>query len=76
MRGEPWKGDNPRLVLDPAWLDFVHLWHVCRDEAGIRHWPEEGGIGAQAAWLVEAFAILTSLDAQWRAEDVKNGRDR
>lgn len=72
MRGEPWEGDNPRLVLPGEWFDFVHLWHACRDEHGIRHWPDDGPLGAQAAWLVDAFAILSSIDAAWRAEDLRN----
>lgn len=74
MRGELWPGDNPRLVLNPAWHAFLELWNDCRDESGIRHWPEEDGVlGSQPAWMVDAFNFLSALDAAWRAEDMKAG---
>jgi hypothetical protein len=48
----------------------VRLWAACRDpEGGIAHWPDTGGVGDQAAWLVEGFALLSSLTAQWDAAD-------
>jgi hypothetical protein len=72
VRGEPWPGDNPRLALDPDWHDLVRLWYLCRGESGIAHWPDPGGLADQAAWLVEAFAALSSIDATWRAEDLRN----
>jgi hypothetical protein len=30
---------------------------------GIAHWPDAGGVGDQAAWVVDAFAALGAIDA-------------
>ena len=30
---------------------------------GIAHWPDTGGVGDQAAWVVDAFAVLSGIDA-------------
>jgi hypothetical protein len=30
---------------------------------GIAHWPDPGGVGDQAAWVVDAFAVLSGIDA-------------
>jgi hypothetical protein len=30
---------------------------------GIAHWPDAGGVGDQAAWVVDAFAALGGMDA-------------
>jgi len=30
---------------------------------GIAHWPDPGGVGDQAAWIVDSFAMLTAIDA-------------
>jgi hypothetical protein len=65
--GDEW-AENPRLVLPPEWLDLVRMWHVCRGESGIAHWPDAGGIGDQAAWVVDAFQAISSIDARDRAE--------
>ncbi len=35
---------------------------------GIAHWPDTGGVGDQAAWMVDAFAALGSMDAALDAE--------
>jgi hypothetical protein len=52
------------LTISPAWHEFVRLWAACRDpEGGIAHWPDAGGVGDQAAWLVDAFAQLARLYA-------------
>lgn len=72
VRGEPWGGDNPRLALHPSWHEFVRLWHACRGESGIAHWPDPGALGDQPAWLVDAFGALSSIDAAWRAEDLRS----
>lgn len=62
VAGEPWPADNPRLTIGPAWHEFVRLWAACRDpEGGIAHWPDSGGVGDQAAWLVDAFSTLASM---------------
>ena len=31
---------------------------------GLAHWPDPGGVGDQAAWIVDAFAMLAAIDAQ------------
>jgi hypothetical protein len=67
--GEPWPHDNPRMAVAPDWHEFVRLWVACRGEAGIAHWPDPGGVGDQAAWIVDAFAALASIDHQMREHD-------
>ena len=65
VAGEPWPGGNPRLTVPPAWHDVVRLWAVCRDpDGGVAHWPDDGGVGDQAAWLVDAFATLSTIYAK------------
>jgi hypothetical protein len=71
VAGEPWPGDNPRLTIGPEWHEFVRLWAACRGEAGTAHWPDAGGVADQAAWVVDAFATLTSIDADMREADRK-----
>jgi hypothetical protein len=62
VAGVLWPGGNPRLTIPPAWHDVVRLWAACRDsEGGIAHWPDAGGVGDQAAWLVDAFATLGTI---------------
>jgi len=46
----------------------VRLWSNCRGETGFAHWPDPGGVNDQAAWVVDAFAALSAIDAEWRAE--------
>lgn len=36
---------------------------------GFACWPDPGGVNDQAAWLLDAFAILNSAEAQ----EKKNG---
>jgi len=31
---------------------------------GIANWPDAGGVADQAAWVVDAFAILGGIDAE------------
>lgn len=76
--GEPWlargpdgekhPADNPALAIPQPWHDFVALWARCRGEMGIAHWPDAGGVNAQAAWIVDAFSALSNLAAHWDAE--------
>lgn len=66
VAAEAWPGDNPRLAIPAPWHAFVRLWAACRGEAGVAHWPDAGGLNDQAAWLVDAFAALTSIDTTWR----------
>lgn len=65
VAGEPWIGGNPRLTVLPVWHDVVRLWAACRDsEGGIAHWPDAGGVGDQAAWLIDAFSMLAQIQAK------------
>ncbi len=65
VAGEPSPDGNPRLTVPSAWHDVVRLWAACRDpEGGIAHWPDAGGVGDQAAWLVDAFATLGTIYAK------------
>ena len=63
-----WPGDNPRLSIPTEWHDLIRLWAACRGEDGIAHWPDAGGLNDQAAWIVDAFSILSGLSARWDAE--------
>ena len=31
---------------------------------GYSAWPDAGGVNDQAAWMIDAFSILTTADAQ------------
>ncbi|MFZ4410576.1 MAG: hypothetical protein ACOYOH_24735 [Paracraurococcus sp.] len=35
---------------------------------GIAHWPDPGGVGDQAAWVVDTFGALGGIDAALDAE--------
>ena len=64
VAGDVWP-DNPRLVIPAPWHDFVRLWAACQGGmGGVAHWPDAGGVADQAAWVVDAFAMLTTADAQ------------
>jgi hypothetical protein len=42
----------------------VRLWFACLDGmGGIGHWPDPGGVGDQAAWVVDAFGALGGIKA-------------
>ena len=63
--GEP-VAANPRLTIPQSWHDFIRLWGACRSGmGGMAHWPDPGGVGDQAAWIVDAFAILATIDARF-----------
>ena len=52
-------------MVPPPWHDFVRLWASCRaGMGGIGCWPDAGGVTDQAAWVVDAFALLGELDAR------------
>jgi hypothetical protein len=61
--GQEW-AENPRIIVQAGWHEFVRLWGTCRGDAGIAHWPDAGGIGDQAAWVIDAFGLLESLNAE------------
>ena len=63
VAGELWDGDNPRLAIPAEWHEFIRLWAACRGETGIAHWPDAGGVNDQAAWIVDAFATVSAIDA-------------
>ena len=45
-------------------MSFVRVWLSGRDGDGAtRHWPDDGGIVHQAAWVFDAFAMLGSAEA-------------
>ena len=46
------------------WRAFARLWTACRGGMGrIAHGPGPGGVGDQAAWMVDALAALGGIDA-------------
>jgi hypothetical protein len=66
---EAWP-ENPALVVPRCFADFVALWDVCRGGmGGVSHWPDAGGVGDQAAWVVDAFGILARTAGEWDEAD-------
>jgi hypothetical protein len=54
------------------WHAFVRLWAACRGGmGGIAHWPDAGGVGDQAAWLVDAFALLGTIYAKMTENEAR-----
>ena len=67
--GATW-AENPRITMDGAWATFVRLWAACRaGMGGIAHWPDAGGVADQAAWVVDAFAVLGAIDAELNEDE-------
>jgi hypothetical protein len=59
---------NPRRLVTPEWLEVLRLWRLCQSGlGGYAHWPDAGGVNDQSAWLLDAFALLASLEAEARA---------
>jgi len=58
--------ENPALVVPAEARGFVRLWTACRSgSGGYAHWPDAGGVADQAAWVVDAFGLLTGTAATW-----------
>lgn len=52
--------------MPDAFHAVVRLWSACRvGMGGYATWPDAGGVNDQAAWLVEAFGILSAADAEF-----------
>ena len=67
--GTTW-AENPRITMDGGWATFVRLWAACRaGMGGIAHWPDAGGVADQAAWVVDAFAVLGAIDAELNEDE-------
>ena len=63
------------MVLDGAWASFVRLWASCRaGMGGIANWPDAGGVADQAAWVVDAFSALGSINAELDEDERRRGR--
>ena len=41
---------------------------------GMAHWPDPGGVGDQAAWIIDAFAMLAAIDAKLDDAARRGGR--
>ena len=55
---------TPRLTVPSPWHDCIRLSAACRaGRGGAAYWPDPGGVGDQAAWIVDSFAMLTAIDA-------------
>ena len=60
----PWRL-NPRHSIPAAAFHIVRLWLRTRGGmGGVGPLPEPGGINQQPAWLMGAFAILSSKQAE------------
>lgn len=58
-------GEGPRA--------FVRLWFAAQaGMGGVATWPDAGGLGDQAAQVVDAFGMLAGLKAA--AEDAERAR--
>ena len=67
--GTTW-AENPRITMDGGWATFVRLWAACRaGMGGIAPWPDAGGVADQAAWVVDAFAVLGAIDAELNEDE-------
>jgi hypothetical protein len=56
--------ENPRITTPRAFIEFVQLWFACRaGMGGYAAWPDAGGVNDQAAWIVDAFATVSAIDA-------------
>ena len=75
MGDEPWP-HNPAWTVPQDTRGVVRLWAACRGGmGGYSSWPDDGGVSDQAAWLVDAFAVLTSASAAWDEAERKRRRD-
>lgn len=60
---------NPRYSIPPAIFHVVELWFRCQGGmGGLSCLPEPGGINAQPAWLLGAFAVLDAAAAEARSQ--------
>lgn len=67
---------NPRLLLTDGELEMVRLWRAYRPSPGriagmaagylpvVGHLPESGGVGEQAAIMLDAFDIMTQAETE------------
>lgn len=63
MGEEEWP-ENPRWMVPDAFHALVRLWATCRiGMGGYGSWPDAGGVNEQAAWLLDAFAVLSGAEA-------------
>lgn len=69
MGDEEWP-DNPALTAPFAARSFVGLWGACRGGmGGYAHWPDAGGVGDQAAQVIDAFNLLAAVNGAWDEAD-------
>jgi hypothetical protein len=70
MVGERVFAINPIYAIPAAIFHIVSLWNRCQSGmGGLAQLPDAGGLNNQAAWLVEAFAILDrAADEQRKRE--------
>jgi hypothetical protein len=62
--GERWRL-NPRVTVPRGFFHVVRAWYRCRGGmGGYAVLPEAGGLNAQPAWLLEAFAYLAGVDSE------------
>ncbi len=62
MLGEDWQ-ENPARITPPEWFEVIRLWRVCRGAMGYALLPDAGGVNDQAAWLLDALAQLSAMEA-------------
>ena len=75
--GEEAWSENPAWVVPQEVRHVVRLWSACRaGMGGYAHWPDAGGVVDQAAWVVDAFGVLTSMAAPREDEMRKRRTDR
>jgi hypothetical protein len=55
---------NPRHLLPAAWSRVVALFRLSQGGMARGWLPEAGGVNAQPAWLMDAFAVLAAEEAR------------
>jgi hypothetical protein len=51
----------------------VALWRWCQGDGGLAQLPDGGGVNDQAAWIMDAFAVLGTAEAELRRQDKAGG---
>jgi hypothetical protein len=61
---EEWP-ENPRRIVAEEFFEVVTLWRLCRSGVGgFAAMPEGGGVTDQAAWLLDAFDLLSAFASE------------
>ncbi len=65
--------ENPARTLHPDWFEVLSLWRICNAGQGYTTLPDSGAVNDQSAWLMDAFAKLSSMEARHREQERAKG---